>query len=219
MRFPSARILVFAKAPVAGSVKTRLIPVLGADGAARLHADLLRQLVARTARARSDVNRSQVSPPIAPFELWCAPDTEHALFHALERAFDLELRAQCDGDLGQRMLTASVDALTRARSVVLIGSDCPDMSQAYLASALDLLARPDVDAVLGPAADGGYVLLALSQAPSSLFADIPWGGNRVAGVTRRRLSGLGWRWRELPVLRDLDRPEDLAWFRGAAAAN
>jgi glycosyltransferase A (GT-A) superfamily protein (DUF2064 family) len=73
--------------------------------------------------------------------------------------------------------------------------------------------------VLGPAADGGYVLLALSQAPTSLFADIPWGGNRVAGVTRRRLSGLGWRWRELPVLRDLDRPEDLAWFRGAAAAN
>lgn len=215
MRFPSARILVFAKAPVAGSAKTRLIPALGADGAAGLHADLLRQLIERIAVARTE--RRQEWPatpvaPVAPVELWCAPDSRHALFQDLAQKFDLGLRAQCGGDLGERLLRASADALTRARAVVLIGSDCPDMTADILASALALLAQPEVDAVLGPAADGGYVLLALRQAEPMLFRDMPWGGERVADITRQRLSALRWRWRELPVLRDLDRAEDLAWY-------
>ena len=215
MRFPCARILVFAKAPVAGSVKTRLIPALGADGAAGLHADLLRQIIERIAVARTE--RRQEWPatpvaPVAPVELWCAPDSRHALFQDLEQRFDLGLRAQCGGDLGERLLRASADALTRARAVVLIGSDCPDMTADILASALALLAQPNVDAVLGPAADGGYVLLALRQAEPLLFRGIPWGGERVADITRQRLSALRWRWRELPVLRDLDRVEDLAWY-------
>ena len=198
MHSPDARILIFAKAPVAGRVKTRLIPALGPQGAADLHKRLLLSTVARLGTAR-----------VAPIELWCAPDRRHPFFQALARDFHLELRAQRGEDLGERMLTASADGLTRGQAVVLIGSDCPDVDGEYLASALERLARPRLDAVLGPAADGGYVLLGLRRAVPELFTDMPWGGAQVAALTRQRMQRLGWRWRELPVLRDLDRPEDL----------
>jgi hypothetical protein len=75
-----------------------------------------------------------------------------------------------------------------------------------------------LDAVLGPAVDGGYVLLGLRRAESALFTDMPWGGDRVAEITRERMAALGWRWRELPALRDVDRPEDLDWFGGSCCS-
>jgi glycosyltransferase A (GT-A) superfamily protein (DUF2064 family) len=95
--------------------------------------------------------------------------------------------------------------------VVLIGTDCPPLDGDYLARALAAMA--DRDAVLGPAEDGGYVLLGLWRAAPELFADMPWGTDRVAALTRQRMAALGWRWAELPMLWDLDRPEDLARYR------
>jgi glycosyltransferase A (GT-A) superfamily protein (DUF2064 family) len=71
----------------------------------------------------------------------------------------------------------------------------------------------ETDAVLGPAEDGGYVLLGLRHAAPALFRDMPWGEESIAALTRERMRELGWRWRELPALRDLDRPEDLDWYR------
>ncbi len=202
-RFPDARILVFAKAPVPGAVKTRLIPALGAEGAAALHQELLEHTLARLVPAQ-----------IAPLELWCAPDAGHPLFTELAQRFGVSLCVQCGADLGARLLHAAADALTRAQAVVLIGCDCPALGPDYLSGALAALREePALDALLGPAADGGYVLLALREAAPLLFTDMPWGGDGVADETRARLRRLGWRWRESGRLADLDRLEDLARYR------
>ncbi len=134
------------------------------------------------------------------------------------RLHGLTLHQQRGEDLGERLLAASADALGRADSVALIGSDCPELDTAYLAQAFDALRSTGVDAVLGPAADGGYVLLALRRAEPALFTEMPWGGDQVAAITRERMAALGWRWRELPVLRDVDRPPDLLWYPSLAGA-
>jgi len=198
LRFPTACVLVFAKAPLPGQAKTRLIPALGAQGAARLHERLLRRTVERLASAG-----------LAPLVLFCAPDCTHRIFAELAERHGVRLMRQCAGDLGARLYGAACATLDAdaVDNVVLIGCDCPDLDAAYLAAALGAL--QDRDAVLGPAADGGYVLLGLRRAVPELFTDMPWGGAQVAALTRQRMQRLGWRWRELPVLRDLDRPEDL----------
>lgn len=205
MRFPSARILVFAKAPVPGRAKTRLIPVLGAEGAARLHERLLRQTVDTLATAG-----------LAPLTVRCAPDCTHPVFAELAERWRVGLERQCDGDLGARLEQGVRAAFSRPAEavdrVILVGCDCPALDAGYLAAALAAL--DDHDAVLGPAADGGYVLLGLRGAAPALFRDIPWGGPAVAGLTRERMRRLGWRWRELATLRDLDRPEDLSLLPG-----
>jgi rSAM/selenodomain-associated transferase 1 len=208
-RHARARILVFAKAPIAGRAKTRLIPMLGAEGAAELHESLLADTVGRLASAR-----------VAPLELWCTPSSEHPAFQTLGTRYSVPLFEQTGADLGERMMNAAHQALGRAEYVVLIGTDCPGLSAAYLGDALDALVDHSgaLDAVLGPAQDGGYVLLALRSAPSELFRDVPWGDERVAELTRRRMRQLHWRWRELGVLRDIDRPEDLRWYRASEAA-
>lgn len=205
MRFPDARILVMAKAPVPGEVKTRLIPALGPEGAAALHGRLLEDIVRRLTAAR-----------VAPLELWCAPDAAAAVFGRLAAMYGCSLHAQKGRDLGERMRRAAADALTRARVVVLAGCDCPDLDAGYVEQALDALVSHD--AVLGPAEDGGYVLLGLRRAAPELFAGLPWGTERVAAITRERMRGLGWRWAERPVLWDLDRPEDLARYRALRSA-
>ncbi|HET7370515.1 MAG TPA: DUF2064 domain-containing protein, partial [Gammaproteobacteria bacterium] len=86
--------------------------------------------------------------------------------------------------------------------------DCLEYSASYLVTALDALACGN-DAVLGPAADGGYVLIGLARNHPALFKDIEWGSATVLAATRARLQELGWRFRELPVLHDIDRPEDV----------
>lgn len=197
---PNARILIFAKAPIPGQVKTRLIPALGSAGAAELACDLLDRLVRRLSGAR-----------LAPVELWCSPDPEHPIFLDLAESAGVALRTQRGEDLGERLSAAAEDALGRADAVLLVGADIPELDADYCASALEALA--DSDAVLGPAEDGGYVLLGMKAPAPSLFKDMPWGGDRVAAITRRRIASLGWRCAELPTLWDLDRPEDLLRYR------
>jgi len=200
MRFPNARILIFAKAPLPGGCKTRLIPALGRDGAAALAERLLCGTIERIGGAG-----------LAPAELWCAPDVEHPLFQRLAIGFDLRLEIQRGDDLGVRMQHATALALERAERVVLIGTDCPDLGPEYLRQALDSLSEHAV--ALGPADDGGYVLLGLSRDARRvlprLFEEVPWGSDRVAEITRQRLEASLLRWTELPSLMDIDRPEDL----------
>ncbi|EGV18768.1 TIGR04282 family arsenosugar biosynthesis glycosyltransferase [Thiocapsa marina] len=200
MRYPNARILIFAKAPIPGQVKTRLIPALGPTGAAQLACDLLERLVRRLSGAH-----------LAPVELWCSPDPGHPLFRDLAESEGVALRTQQGEDLGERLSAAAEDALGRADAVLLVGADVPGLDADYCASALATLAESD--AVLGPAEDGGYVLLGLKAPAPTLFEDMPWGGDRVAAITRRRMASLGLRWRELASLWDLDRPEDLLRYR------
>ena len=188
-------VAVFARAPVAGAAKTRLIPRLGPEGAAELHAALVRRTL-----------RTAVASSLGTVTLWCAPDIDHAFFAAIQLEFGVELRAQADGDLGDRMLSAF-----RAHApdpLLLIGTDCPVMTPEHLRDAARNLIE-GVDAVFLPAEDGGYALVGLKRPVSAIFRNMPWGTNAVMPETRRRLSRLGASWAEPATLWDIDRPEDL----------
>ncbi len=190
------RLLVFARAPVPGAVKTRLIPALGPDGAAELHARLLERTL-ETAHAAA----------CAPVELWCTPDLDHPAFEAAAGRYGVTLRTQPPGDLGQRMQQALAATLADAGRAVLVGCDGPALTPQDLADAFTAL--DDHDVVLGPAEDGGYVLIGARRVSPVLFDGIEWGGPRVLRQTRGRLVALGWRWHELRMLWDVDRPDDL----------
>ena len=204
MQFPDSRILIFAKAPVPGQVKTRLIPGLGAEGAAHLHGTLLEKTISQA-----------VASGLAPVSFWCAPSTDHPAFQRLASECGIGLETQVGEDLGERMLRAAEQGLREAGSVLLIGTDCPALSPIHLRQAL-LWLESGKDAVIGPAEDGGYVLLGLKRTHPQLFRGIEWGSDRVLSDTRERLSTLGWRWEELETLWDLDRPEDLKRYQNSS---
>ena len=190
--------MIFAKAPTPGRVKTRLIPALGESGAAQLQ----RQLIERTLRVA-------VAAGLGSPELWCAPDPDDPYFAACAKRYGVSLRAQGEGDLGMRMARALEFALAAGSPGLLIGCDCPALTSAYLREAAAALAGGN-DAVFGPAEDGGYVLIGLARSqPAELFEDIAWGTASVMQETRARLARGNWRWRELSLLWDVDRPEDL----------
>jgi rSAM/selenodomain-associated transferase 1 len=193
---------VFAKAPTPGRVKTRLIPALGASGAAKLQ----RQLIARTLR-------TAIAAGLGTPELWCAPDPVDPFFVACAKQHGLHLQPQGEGDLGTRMARALQSALAAGAPGLLIGCDCPALTPDYLRAAAAALAEGN-DAVFGPAEDGGYVLIGAARSlPAQLFENIAWGTSTVMQATRARLARGNWRWRELALLWDLDRPEDLLRWR------
>ncbi len=194
-----ALVIVFAKAPRAGEVKTRLIPALGAEGAAALH----RQLLHRTLATATDAG-------LGPVELHGAPDIDDAFLQDCGRHFGVALVPQRGSDLGARMCRAFEDGLARHARVIIIGADCPVLTAQHLRDAHAALEQGQGgnDAVLIPAEDGGYVLIGLARCDARLFEGIAWGGDSVLAVTRERLQSLGWRRRELETLWDLDRPED-----------
>jgi rSAM/selenodomain-associated transferase 1 len=179
-------------------VKTRLAPLLGEQRAARMHA----RMIERTLRIASEAR-------FARTELHCAPHARHSTLAALARRHSLALRAQGRGDLGARMQRAFERALRTARVVVLIGTDCPVLRTADLRAAARAL-QGGAHAVLSPAEDGGYALIGLRRTSPRLFSGIKWGSDSVLADTRRRLRELGWRWRELRTVWDVDRPEDYA---------
>jgi rSAM/selenodomain-associated transferase 1 len=192
----SSTILVFSKLPEVGKVKTRLIPALGAAGAANLYCRLLdRQLSWLT---------TQTDYPI---QLWLTPTLDHPLIQQWTSAANLSLFLQQGEGLGERMMHAARQALQNYQQIVLLGVDCPALTPIHLQQTFQWLAS--CDGVLGPARDGGYVLLGLKSAPETLFQGHNWGGTDVADSTRKAMQKLEWQWRELPMLWDLDHPEDL----------
>ena len=189
-------ILVFTRAPDPGRVKTRLIPLLGPQGAAALHRQLTEHALAVAREA-----------DIGPVELWCTPSTNDSFLQGCRERFQVELHVQCEGDLGMRMLDAFDHALGRSRHVLLIGSDCPCWDAAGLRAAARAL-QDGHDAVFAPAEDGGYTLVGLRFVVPALFEAMTWSTEIVMEETRERLRDLGWRWHELPMQWDVDRPED-----------
>jgi rSAM/selenodomain-associated transferase 1 len=190
-------IIQFAREPVVGAVKTRMIPHLSPEEACALHSEL----VLRTAA-------TLVGAALGPVELWVAGDDQHTLFERCRCLGVACLQGQQGRDLGERMYRALADGLDRFERVLLVGSDCPGMDRDYLARAVAALDRADV--VLGPAMDGGYVLIGARRVEAEVFEGVAWGTSAVFAETTQRLRGLGLRWAELPPLRDIDRPEDLA---------
>lgn len=190
------RIIVFARAPEPGAVKTRLIPLLGAERAAALQRILIDRAIS-----------TALAAGIGPVELWCAPSALHPLLAGCAETHGIGAASQCDGDLGARMLHAAVTALAAAPRVIIIGADCPVLTTGDLQRAAAALANGN-DAVLIPAEDGGYVLIGLKWWDARLFTDIAWGTAQVMATTRERLAALAWRWHELPPAWDIDRPAD-----------
>jgi rSAM/selenodomain-associated transferase 1 len=198
---PERLLLQFVRAPEPGAVKTRMMPELSAGEACRLHTALF----AHTARRLAAVGDCQR-------EIWVDGDVADPLF----RDRGAGLRSQCGADLGERMHRAFTDALARAGVAVLVGSDCPAIDAAYIEAAFDALVGAEL--VLGPALDGGYVLIGLRRSVGALFDGVPWGTERVLDATLDRAAALGWRTSLLQPLQDIDRPSDLPAWRSQCAA-
>lgn len=192
-----SRIIIFAKAPAPGFAKTRLIPVLGAQGAA----SLARRMLLHT------LNEA-LAAGIGMVELCATPGIGDAAWRGVALPAGIEVTDQGEGDLGARMARAARRAIERGECVLLVGTDCPALSPDLLREALSELRRHD--AVIHRAHDGGYVLLGLRRFDASLFADMPWGTDAVARLTLERLSVLGWAVHDGQVLHDIDAPGDLS---------
>jgi rSAM/selenodomain-associated transferase 1 len=192
-------IAVFAKAALPGAVKTRLIPQIGADGAARLHLALVRQAL-----------QTALAAQIGCVQLWSTAG-DSALID-IATTLDVDLRLQAGGDLGQRMSHTFAELLARLPSAIVVGSDCPSRCAQDFRDASVQLAS-GCDAVLGPTEDGGYHLIALNRMMPSVFTEIDWSTPAVLEQTRARLRALRVRRHELPLRWDVDRAEDLARLR------
>ncbi|MES2386057.1 MAG: TIGR04282 family arsenosugar biosynthesis glycosyltransferase [Pseudomonadota bacterium] len=191
------RLVIFAKAPLPGAVKTRLIPALGADGAAALARAMLAHTLQQALAAGLDA-----------VELCVSPAPGDPAWHGVDRPAGVAWTAQGEGDLGERMDRAMQRALTRQTGpVLLIGTDCPALDSAQLREAARQLAQHD--AVLLPVADGGYVLIGLRAPCPAIFSHMAWSTSSVAAETRQRLASLGLSVWQGPVLHDIDEAADL----------
>ena len=204
MSQPAARmatsdsLIIFTRYPQAGQTKTRLIPALGAAGAAKLQRQMTEHLVEQLLpfcierRVHFDMHFTGGSQ--AQMQDWLGPD--------------VTLTPQRKGTLGEKLIYALAQAFSAGKTrVVMIGSDCPMLSSSEIDRALILLESEDV--VLGPAADGGYYLIGLRSPNVCLFENIPWGTDGVLATTqaiaRKQNLSVGL----LGELADIDRPEDL----------
>ena len=198
----NSRLMIFSRYPVTGKAKTRLIPALGPDGAAQLHRRMTEYIV-NIARSTYEIkfeNHCRVTvhftgADLKKFRAWLGPE--------------LQYQVQPSGDLGQRMKIAFKTALDQgSNNVIGIGTDTPALSSVILRQAQDGLENHDI--VLGPAADGGYYLIGMNSYHPELFSDIDWGTEYAYEQTRDICTRLGLRVTELPVLHDIDRPDDLS---------
>ena len=195
-----SKLIIFAKAPIPGSVKTRLQPTVSQEDAATLQIYFIKQTLALACTLKA-----------VDVELWCTPDDSHPVFQQCARQFDITIKQQRGSDLGERMANALQEALTNYQQIVIVGTDCPELTSEYLLKAFSRL-KQGTTVVIGPAHDGGYVLLGLRCYAPSLFTNINWGSNQVLFETRQKLQQLGWKWDELNTLRDIDTPVDLLDF-------
>lgn len=194
-------VAIFTRAPVAGATKTRLIPLLGADGAAYAQR-LMTWHALETACALPD----------ATVSLWCAGDAAHPYLRLCAAHFGVACRPQSEGDLGTRMGECLQYLLRMHEHVLLTGSDCPALTVADLENAAAALDHARM--VFIPAEDGGYVLVGARRGglARNCFGGVAWGGAEVMAQTRLRLQEQGWKpgrdWREMPALWDVDTPAD-----------
>jgi len=208
---PTMRFIVMAKAPRPGLAKTRLIPALGAEGAAALARRLLHHTLCEALAAAEQVGGAVTLcgtpmptrlPPEAEGGLWGLPELDGLLPR-------LQLRDQGEGDLGARMARAIQGPLADGQPCVLIGTDCPALGRDALQRIAQALTNGH-DAVLVPATDGGYVALGLTRFEHTLFSDMPWSTDQVGPLTAARLQAAGMRLHLAPAEHDIDEPPDLA---------
>lgn len=196
----TSALIIFAKAPIEGYVKTRLCPPLTPDEAASLHGSLVLDLL----------ERSQVLKECDQI-LAGAPTQDHPFFGAMKTRFKVPIWEQVGDDLGSRMTHAFRSALgSPYQSALIIGTDIPGITASLMTTACKSLI--DYDVVLGPTVDGGYYLIGLRSPVPELFEHIPWSTNTVFSLTREKVKTMGLSLKILPTLRDLDTIEDLEVF-------
>ncbi len=191
------RIVIMAKAPVAGFAKTRLIPALGAEGAARLAQKMLGHTLA-----------TAIASKLGIVEICATPDPTDPSWQNLDLPNNIIWSAQGDGDLGERMARAAARTTGGGEAVLLIGTDCPAIDVFTLHEAAQAL--HDYDASLLPTYDGGYALLALKRFDNRLFENMPWSTSTVALKTLQIMAQIDCEVKVLQTLHDIDEPIDLA---------
>lgn len=207
-----AALVIFAKAPVPGQVKTRLCPPLTADEAATLHGSFVIDMLERTKVATAKLK--------LPFDryLACAPSSTLVFFQIMEERQSVKLIDQVGDDLGARMQQAFATLFGKGyQQVFIVGTDIPSLPLDHYKQALALLDTHDV--VLGPALDGGYYLIGLKQPRPELFADIAWSTDRVLAATQEKTATLDLKTALLPPWRDVDTIDDLRALIDASAAD
>lgn len=197
---PPCLVALMVRVPVAGQVKTRLVPALGAEGACRLY------------RAMVDDLLEQVAATGMELQLFYTGGDVEQLPQAWRQAAH-RLCPQQGADLGARMAHALATGSATAARVLLIGSDIPDLDATILRKGAAALRSHGV--VITPTVDGGYCLLGLNRGidVAPIFQDMPWSTSQVLTITQQRLAGLGHRVHLLPPLRDIDTPADLLTYR------
>ena len=196
LQYPDGKIIIFARTPLAGAVKTRLASGLGDEQALQIYIQLLRQTV-----------ETACNSGLAEVELHVSEEPEHPVFTSLQAAYAIKIRRQQGDNLGQRMYSALAHCLDTSRYCLLIGTDCPNISAVYLEEAFAVLEQ-EQDVVIGPAEDGGYVLIGARRVEEEWFNDIPWGSQQVLQSSRGKLAADKVRYRELKTLWDIDRVAD-----------
>ena len=199
-KYPDAAVLVFAKAPLAGKVNTRLIPDIGVDAATELQAELIHSRL-----------KSLQEENLCATQLWCAHDIQHAFFQGCRTQYNIELYEQSGCDLGERMSSAIEQSLRNFKRVVLIGTDAPSLIIKHIEAAVEQLGKNDV--VIGPADDGGYVLIGMSKHSEAIFQTVEWGTDRVLDETRVNIKENELSCFELESCWDIDRVEDYLRYK------
>jgi len=199
---PHAALVIFAKAPIPGEVNTRLCPPLTPDEAASLHGSFVLDMLERTTLAVATLQ--------LPFHryLACAPSSELVFFQIMEERQGVRLLDQVGEDLGQRLHRIFVDLFAKDyKQVIIVGTDVPTLPLSVYQEAFAILGRSDV--VLGPALDGGYYLIGLTQPAEQLFTGVPWSTDQVLAVTQQNAKTLGLSvglttaWRDVDTIADL----------------
>jgi len=196
MIYDDTVILLYAKAPVEGTVNTRLIPDIGVQAATRLQADLIQQRLSMLEKAA-----------LCTVYLMCAPDCRHESFIRVEQTFPVTLFEQSGRDLGERIYNGIRHALSRFKYCIVIGTDAPALDENMIRQTIDVL-HTDTEVVFVPAGDGGYVLVGMRYPYDYLFRQITWGSSQVMQQSRNVLDLHNVRYAELATCWDIDRLED-----------
>ena len=191
------QIIIMVKKPIAGQVKTRLMPTLTAEAAVSLSEKMFLLILEVVSQLDADCH------------VFCYPDCDHPVFRECAKHYSITLHQQKGHDLGSRLAGAFKKCLRISPHCLAIGADCPAMESSYLNQGLTHLSA-SADVVLGPAEDGGYVLIGMNKFFPALFEGIPWGTDNVLNITRKRLIESQLTHAELSTLWDVDNADDLS---------
>lgn len=185
-------IQIFTKAPVEGYCKTRLAKDIGTTQAIQFQKEMIKQVI----NTVLNINNTTI-------QLWCSPSSQHAFFNEIHKQYTVGLHNQQGDNLGEIMSNAAQSVSCTSDKIIQIGTDCPYMDEQYICNAMREL-NEDINYVIGPANDGGYVLLAMNTYSKEIYMDIEWGTARVLEKLERNLALNNFAYKKLCNLEDID---------------